>query len=460
MQYALDDTIAAIATPVGEGGIGIVRLSGPEALPILRRVFRPARGGGPSWRPRPRHLTYGHVIDPETGTPVDEVMAVYLRAPHTYTRQDMVELHGHGGFVPLRALLSVVLAQGARLAEPGEMTLRAFLNGRLDLAQAEAVLDVVRARTEAGLQAALHQLGGHLSAEIKAARQRVLDVLAHLTALIDFPEDDVPPQAIAPELEAVARHLDELLRHADRGILLREGVRVAIVGRPNVGKSSLLNRLLRHDRAIVTDVPGTTRDVLEETLNVRGIPVVVVDTAGIRHTEDVVEAIGVERSRAAIAHADLVVLVVDASQPLTPEDRAIAGEIEGRPATVVLNKVDLPTVLTPETVPFLPEAPRVCLSAATGEGIETLEETIFALVTGGQVMPAHGALVTNPRHKAALQQALAHVRAALETYHAGLPPDLITVDLHAAVNRLGEITGETATEDLLETIFSRFCIGK
>ncbi|MDQ7028676.1 MAG: tRNA uridine-5-carboxymethylaminomethyl(34) synthesis GTPase MnmE [Ardenticatenia bacterium] len=456
----MDDTIAAIATPLGEGGIGIVRLSGPDALAILRRIFRPVRGGGPTWQPISRRLTYGHVVDPTTDQVVDEVMAVYMRAPRTYTRQDMVELHAHGGFVPLRAVLTVVLSQGARLAEPGEMTLRAFLNGRLDLAQAEAVLDAVRARTEAGLQAAMRQLGGHLSAEIGAARQRVLDVLAHLTALIDFPEDDVPPQDIVPALEAVIRHLERLLRHADKGILLREGVRVAIVGRPNVGKSSLLNRLLRHDRAIVTDVPGTTRDVLEETLNVRGIPVVVVDTAGIRHTEDVVEAIGVERSRTAIAQADLVLLVVDASQPLTPEDAAIAAEVEGRPAIVVLNKMDLPAMLTPDAVPLLPTAPRVSLSAVTGEGIDELENTLFALVTGGAVMPAHTALVTNPRHKAALQHALEHVCAALETYRAGLPPDLITVDLHAAVNRLGEITGETATEDLLETIFSRFCIGK
>ncbi len=460
MRYALDDTIAAIATPVGEGGIGIVRLSGPDSLSILRRIFRPARGGGPDWNPRPRFLTYGHVVDPQTGQVIDEVLAVYLRAPFTYTRQDMAEIHTHGGFVPLRVVLTLVLAQGARLAEPGEMTLRAFLNGRLDLAQAEAVLDVVRARTEAGLQAALQQLGGHLSNEIQEARQRVLNVLAHLTALIDFPEDDVPPQDIVPELEQVARHLEDLLSRADRGILLREGVRVAIVGRPNVGKSSLLNRLLRHDRAIVTEIPGTTRDVLEETLNVRGIPVVVVDTAGIRHTDDVVERIGVERSRAAIAQADLVLLVLDASQELTSEDEAIAAQVEGRPAIVVLNKTDLPTRLTPENVPLLPEAPRVSLSAATGEGVEQLEEAIFELVTGGTVMPTHGALITNPRHKAAIQQALQHVRAAQETYRAGLPADFVTVDLHAAVNRLGEITGETVTEDLLEAIFSRFCIGK
>ncbi|KPL87791.1 tRNA uridine-5-carboxymethylaminomethyl(34) synthesis GTPase MnmE [Ardenticatena maritima] len=456
MAYALDDTIAAIATPVGEGGIGIVRISGPEALAILRRLFRPAR-------PRPfesHRLMYGHIVDPHTGDVVDEVMAVYMRAPHTYTRQDVVEIHGHGGMAPLRAVLSLVLSAGARLAEPGEMTLRAFLNGRIDLAQAEAVLDVVRARTEAGLQAALRQLGGHLSDDIRHARQMLLDVLAHLTALIDFPEDDVPPQDIAPDLERVAAHLERLIATADRGMLLREGVRVAIVGRPNVGKSSLLNRLLRHDRAIVTDIPGTTRDVLEETLNVRGIPVVVVDTAGIRQTQDVVEAIGVERSRAAIAQADLVLLVLDASQPLTDEDHAIAAEVEGRPAIVVLNKTDLPRRLFPDNVPFLPAAPRVELSAQQGEGLDRLEETIFEQVTGGHVMPLHGALVTNPRHKAALQRALDHVRAAQSTYAAGLPADFITIDLHSAVNALGEITGETATEDLLDTIFSRFCIGK
>lgn len=459
MTYTLDDTIAAIATPMGEGGIGIVRISGPESLPIAKRFFRPGHNGR-AWQPESHTLTYGHVVDPETGERVDEVMAVYMQAPRSYTREDVVEIHSHGGPMPLRAVLGLVLTQGARLAEQGEMTLRAFLNGRLDLAQAEAVLDVVRSRTEAGLHVALNQLGGHLSDEIREARQLLLDVLAHLTAQIDFPEDDVPPQDISPELERVESHLAELLAGADRGMLLRDGVRVAIVGRPNVGKSSLLNRLLRHDRAIVTEIPGTTRDVLEETLNVKGIPMVVVDTAGIRTTEDVVEKIGVERSRAAMDQADLVLFLVDCSRPLADEDRAIAAEVEGRPAVLVLNKQDLAPALTAEKLPFLDDVPRVTVSAKTGAGIEELEETLYEQVMDGRVAPLQSALVSNPRHKAALARALEHVRAAQETNAAGLPADFITIDLNAAVDALGEITGETATEDLLDTIFSRFCIGK
>ena len=461
MAYSLDDTIAAIATPMGEGGIGIIRISGDEALPIAQMLFRPGHNGGAgAWEPESHKLTYGHIYEPESGEQVDEVMAVYMQQPKSYTREDVVEIHSHGGPVPLRTVLSLTLNQGARLAEQGEMTLRAFLNGRLDLAQAEAVLDVVRSRTEAGLHVALNQLGGHLSDEIREARQLLLNVLAHLTAQIDFPEDDVPPQDISPELNEVEEHLANLLAGADRGLLLREGVRVAIVGRPNVGKSSLLNRLLRHDRAIVTEIPGTTRDVLEETLNVKGIPVVVVDTAGIRHTDDVVEAMGVERSRKAMDQADLVLFLVDRSRPLSDEDVAIADAVDGRPAVLVLNKSDLTADVTAEDLPFLSEVPRVVVSAETGAGIDALEDTIYEQVMGGTVKSLQSALVSNPRHKAALTRALEHVREAQATYAAGLPADFITIDLNAAVNALGEITGETATEDLLDTIFSRFCIGK
>ncbi|HBY95371.1 MAG TPA: tRNA uridine-5-carboxymethylaminomethyl(34) synthesis GTPase MnmE, partial [Chloroflexi bacterium] len=355
------------------------------------------------------------------------------------------------------------------LAEPGEMTLRAFLNGRLDLAQAEAVLDVVRARTEAGLQTAQAQLGGALSHEIRQARAALLEVLAHLSALIDFPEDEVPPQLIRPQLDEAERLLQGLLRTADRGILLREGLRVAIVGRPNVGKSSLLNRLLRHERAIVTEIPGTTRDLVEESLSIRGVPVVLADTAGIRDTSDVVEALGVARSRAALEQADLVLLVLDAGQPLTDEDCALAAIVGGRPAIVVWNKLDLlggdgeqADTLSVPLPGVVPEAPRVAVSARTGAGIEALEARVWELVMGGQVVATIGreALVSNPRHKAAIRTALNNVQAARSGLDEGLPADFLTIDLTAAVNALGEITGETATEDLLDVIFSRFCIGK
>lgn len=472
MKYSLDDTIAGIATALGESGIGIIRISGPEARPILRRLFRPA-GESRGWEPQSHRLTYGHVIDPDSAAVVDEAMAVWMQAPRSYTCQDVAEIQSHGGATVLRAMLTLVLAAGARLAEPGEMTLRAFLNGRLDLAQAEAVLDVVRARTEAGLQVAQAQLGGALSHEIRQARAVLLEVLAHLSALIDFPEDEVPPQAIRPQLDEAEQMLEGLLRTADRGILLREGLRVAIAGRPNVGKSSLLNRLLRHERAIVTEIPGTTRDLLEENLSIRGIPVVLADTAGIRDTADVVEALGVARSRAALEQADLVLLVLDVSQPLTEEDHALAADVADRPVVVVWNKLDLVREDGGEpgsgrdglpTVPgdTLSEAPQVAVSARTGAGIEALEAQVWELMMGGQVVAATGreALISNPRHKAAIRTALNNVRAARSGLDEGLPADFLTIDLTAAVNALGEITGETATEDLLDVIFSRFCIGK
>ncbi len=456
MNYSLEDTIAAIATAPGEAGVGIVRVSGGAARALLGRVFRPAGG---AQRLETHRMLYGWLID-EAGEPLDEVLAVWFQAPRSYTREDVVEVHAHGGSVAIRQALGRLLNEGARLAEPGEMTLRAFLNGRLDLAQAEAVLDVVRARTEAGMQAAMEQLSGTLSAAIREARQGLLAVLAHLTATIDFPEDDVPPQDVAPELREVLATLDALLESADRGILLREGIRVTIVGRPNVGKSSLLNRLLRHERAIVTAIPGTTRDTLEESLSLRGVPIVLTDTAGIRETADVVEAMGVERSRAALEQAELILFVLDASEPLTAEDHALAEALAGHRLIVVENKQDALPSQGAAAPTLLAGAPRVRLSARTGEGIEALEERMWAMVMGGEVGMNEALLITNPRHKQAIQQARAAVQGAIQGAEAGLPADFLTIDLHGAVNALGEVTGETATEDLLDAIFSKFCIGK
>lgn len=461
MNYALNDTIAAIGTAPGEAGIGIIRMSGAEALPILKGIFRAA---APQWLPESHRMSYGHLINAE-GEPLDEVMVVWFQKPRSYTQEDVVEIHAHGGSVAIRQALGMVLQAGARLAEPGEMTLRAFLNGRIDLAQAEAVLDVVQARTEQGLHAAMEQLGGALSQEIRMARMSLIDVLAHLTATIDFPEDDVPPQDITPELREVLALLERLLENADRGILLREGLRVAIVGQPNVGKSSLLNRLLRHERAIVTHIPGTTRDLLEESLNLRGIPLVLTDTAGIRETDDMVEAIGVERSHTALQHADLILLVLDVSQPPNEEEQRLVEIIERRPLIVVENKQDLLTEMnkalpTPPLTQLLPHAPHIRLSALTGAGIDELEEKMWQMVMGGQTAASDATLITNPRHKQALQQARDHVKDCLESAHYGMPADFLTIDLHAAVHALGEITGESATDDLLDAIFSRFCIGK
>ena len=469
-MYSLDDTIAAISTPVGQGGIGIVRLSGPEALGIGCRLFAPARqparlrGLARTPALRPRALTYGHVVDPATGQTVDEVLAAYMPGPGTYTRQDVVEINAHGGIVALRSVLALCLREGARLAEPGEFTARAFLNGRLDLAQAEAVLDVIQAKTEASLQAAIGQLAGRLSNQVRSIRAVLLEALAYLEASIDFVEDEIPERDLEPAWQMAQDGLARLLAEAERGIIYRQGVRVAIVGRPNVGKSSLLNRLLRTSRAIVTEIPGTTRDTLEETLNLQGIPVVLVDTAGITaEAQDPIERLGIERSRAALAQADLALLVLDASTALAEADRAIAALLKGRPAIVVLNKIDL---LAKEARASVASpwhelaASALGISALTGEGLAELEQAIVEAVFSGQVATSEAPLVTNPRHKEALIQALEAVEAAASAYRSGVPVDLVAIDLTAAVNTLGEITGQTASEDLVETIFATFCVGK
>ncbi len=452
-RYSVDDTIAAIATPVGSGGIGIVRLSGPQARSILAHIFRPA---GPLV---PLQLTYGHILDPQRGQTVDEVLVAYMPAPRTYTRQDVVEIDCHGGPVPLRRVLELCLAHGARLAGPGEFTLRAFLNGRIDLAQAEAVADVVAAKTEAGLRMAVAQLDGRLSSEIQGIRARLLPALAWVEASIDFEPDEVPAYEIDPDLHAAAQALADLLSGAERGVVYREGIRTAIVGQPNVGKSSLLNALLRAERAIVTPIPGTTRDTLEETLNLHGIPLVLVDTAGIRaDTRDMAEDMGVERSRAALAQADLALLVVDANRPIDGGDREIAALIGAKSAITVLNKTDLP--VRADVGDLLPGAPVVEISALTGARVGALERAIEEVVFGGRVVAGEPALVSSARHRDVLRRAQEGVQAAIDARAEGLPVDFVSIGLRGAVHALGEITGESVSETLLETIFSRFCIGK
>jgi len=456
----LGDTIAAISTALGESGIGIVRLSGPDSLAILRRLFLP-KGGG-KYPPFSSHrLRYGLIVDPVSGQTVDEVLAVYMRAPHTYTREDVAEIDCHGGPLPTQRVLALALASGARLAQPGEFTLRAFVNGRLDLAQAESVMDVVRAQTEASLRVAVGQLQGNLSQRVRSLRQDILSLLAYLTASVEFSEDEMPELAVQPRLLALIEKVKDLLETAEAGLIYRQGARVAIVGRPNVGKSSLLNALLRQDRAIVTPVPGTTRDTLEETANLKGVPVVFVDTAGITPTDDPVERLGVERSRQALGRADLVLLVLDASQPLQPLDLALREDIGNRPLLVVLNKSDLLSPTTQaEARDRLAADPVMLTSALTGAGLAELEEAIVAKVLGGAGLGASAVLVSNPRHQGALARALEHLEDALDAYRAGLPVDLLSIDLAAAADALGEVTGETVNEDLLDTIFSQFCVGK
>ena len=445
------DTIAAIATPLGEGGIGVIRLSGPEAKAVGERlVGRPLLS---------RRLLYGRVRDPSNGDTVEEVMVVLMQRPHTYTREDVVEISCHGGPVPLQEVLQLCLREGARLANPGEFTLRAFLNGRIDLAQAEAVLDIVKTKTAAGLRLAIQGLGGRLSGSIRDIRTQGMSVLAYLTARIDFPEDEVEKQEEFDPLftlQQVQDSLGKLLATADAGIVYRLGVRTAIVGRPNVGKSSLLNRLLGEERAIVTPVPGTTRDTVEETANLGGIPFVLVDTAGLRESKEMVEGLGIERSHRALQQADLALLVVDASEPLTPTDRVILAEVGERTTLLVANKSDLPRKADLASLQWSP----VFVSALTGEGISELQQRMVEPVLKGQVVSSDEAVVTNPRHKAALEVAQRHLEGAAQSLTQGLPDDFVTIDLHAALNALGEITGETVTEELLDQIFSRFCIGK
>lgn len=454
----LNDTIAAISTPIGEAGIGVVRLSGARSLEILQAIFARKRGKNEI---KPWHVHYGYITDPKSGQIIDEVLAVYMAAPHTYTREDVVEISCHGGMMPLQSILTLALQQGARLAHPGEFTMRAFINGRIDLAQAESVLDVVKAKTQAGLRIAMNQLDGSLSREIKETRAKIIDILAYLTATIDFAEDEIPQEDIAEPLADCIARVQGLLRHADAGIIYRQGLRTAIIGRPNVGKSSLMNALLRDNRAIVTPVPGTTRDTLEEVVNIRGVPIVLIDTAGITDTRDLVEQIGVERSRRAIETADLVLFVVDGSEPIQEKDREIAAALVERVKLVIVNKCDLAERIDDgELSQITGGAPKVRASALTGTGLSDIEEAISTLVLGGAAVASDALLVSNPRHKAALEQALSHLQVAAESYRNGMPADFIAIDTNAAADALGEITGETVTEDLLENIFGRFCIGK
>ncbi len=449
------DTVAAIATPLGSGALGVVRLSGPQSLALARRVF--------DGRLRDHHAEYGRLVDPAMGSPIDEVIAVYFKAPRSYTREDMVEFSCHGGAVPLQWALRLLLEQGARAAEPGEFTLRAFLNGRIDLAQAEAVLDVIHARSERGLQLGIHGLAGGLSDRVRACRAEVLGVLAYLTALVDFPADEVGEHDVAGPLAAALGTLDELLMAADQGAVFRQGLRIAIIGPPNAGKSSLLNRLLGWERALVSDIPGTTRDTLEETLVLRGVPFVLTDTAGITVTAHPVEQAGVERSWQQAAAADLVLLVVDGNRPSHSLPSGLAAALEDRTVVLAANKCDLELAMTPAALRCgagLPPGPALAVSARTGAGLDALVDALVAAALGGGALPDDRLLTANPRQRAALAKAHGHVQAAVQALVAGQAADLMTIDLTAGVAALGEITGETASDELLDAVFSRFCIGK
>ncbi|MGA2957067.1 MAG: tRNA uridine-5-carboxymethylaminomethyl(34) synthesis GTPase MnmE [Thermodesulfobacteriota bacterium] len=461
MNPGPEDTIAAISTPLGMGGIGIVRLSGPQAGEILGRIFR--RKGGP--RPLLSHRFYlGEVFRPRDQTVLDEVLAVFMEKPKTYTREDVVEIQAHSGFLVLQEILEVVLQSGARLAEPGEFTKRAFLNGRIDLTQAEAVIDLIQSKTQRSLELANLQRRGRLAQELAQIREEILNLTALLEASIDFPEEEVPELSggqVQARLGQVQDRLEALLRTYDEGKIYREGISAVIIGRPNVGKSSLLNSLLREDRAIVTPIPGTTRDVIEEVINLRGIPLKIMDTAGLHHARDAVEVEGVRRTRHRLTQADLVIWVVDGSGSLTPEDLDILPQVQGKKTVIAFNKNDLPQRLHPrDLAELIPQAPGVPISALHHTNIDLLEEAIRAAVLNGRLESNSEILLSNLRHKQAIEIAREALIQARQSLEANLSAEFITLDLSGALHSLGEIVGETTTEDILNRIFSQFCIGK
>ncbi len=452
------DTICGVSTPPGEGGIGIIRISGKQAIAVASAIFRP-RSGKSLYDVSSHTLHYGHIVSPGGNGTVDDVLLSVMRAPGTYTREDVVEINCHGGMLSLARTMALLLRNGARQAEPGEFTKRAFMNGRIDLSQAEAVLDVIRSRTELAHRAAHEQLLGGLSREIHDLRQKLLSLASSVEAAIDFPEEDIEIESGLPlreSVSAVIQVMDDVLSSVLAGRILREGFGTAIVGSPNVGKSSLLNALLRSDRAIVTDIPGTTRDVLEEYLNIGGVPVKILDTAGIRHSHDIVEQEGVRRTLTAVREADIVLVVLDGSRALNHEDRRVLDEVRGKTVLAVINKADLPMRIGALDWP----ATQIDISCKSGQGLDELRSAISAVAANGtSSVRVHGWAI-NQRHQAALDQARDSLGKVLESIDAGLSPEFIAPDIRAALDALGLVIGATYTEDILERIFNDFCIGK
>lgn len=455
----LFDTIAAISTPRGEGGIGIVRISGNNALDILEKIFKPKSGKAIKGL-RNYSINYGHIFDGKTL--VDEVLVSIMKAPNTYTREDIVEINCHGGFVITEKVLEVVLKNGARIAEIGEFTRRAFLNGRIDLTQAEAVIDLIHGKTEKSVSLSLNQLRGDLKEQIEHLKKLVLDVAAHINVVLDYPEegiDDPLPEHLVENLQEVLDTTDRLIRSYDKGKMIKEGIKTAIVGKPNVGKSSILNSVLKEERAIVTHVAGTTRDVIEEVVNLKGIPLVLVDTAGIRKTDDLVENIGVEKSKKLIESADLILFVVDGSRPLDEEDMKIHEAIKAEKVIGILNKIDIKEDI--DLSPLTKISKWLEISAIKNQGIDDMEEEIYRHIIDENIEDSSQKItITNVRHKSALEKTKQSIENIFETIESGLPMDLMAVDIKGALDSLSEVTGEISSEDLLDHIFSNFCVGK
>ncbi len=458
------DTIAAISTPMGEGAIAIVRLSGDRAIEIAGTLFRGV--GGKKLTDVASHtIHYGHLLDLKTMEVAEEVMVSVMKGPKTFTKEDVIEINCHGGLVSVNRVLQLVLNAGARLAEPGEFTKRAFLNGRIDLSQAEAVMDLIRAKTDRAMNVALGQMDGRLSRLIQKLRQEILETLAHVEVNIDYPEyDDVEEmthQLLIEKATYVKKEIEMLLQTSQQGKILREGLSTVIVGRPNVGKSSLLNSLVQENKAIVTDIPGTTRDVIEEYVNVRGVPLRLLDTAGIRETEDIVERIGVERSRQVLKEADLILLVLNYADELTPEDENIFKAVEGMDVIVIVNKTDLPQKIDLARVKGLAKDHKlVTTSLLEDVGVNELEEAIASLFFAGSIEAGDMTYVSNSRHIALLNQALHAIEESISGVEAGVPIDIVQIDLTRTWELLGEIIGESVHESLIDQLFSQFCLGK
>ena len=454
----INDTIAAIATPLGAGGIGIIRISGDDAEKILGEIFFPA-----SEKSYPRMMKYGHVKNDE-GEIIDEVLAVFMRAPHTYTAEDVAEIYCHGSIVALKKILALILTKGARLAERGEFTKRAFLNGRLDLSQAEAVMDLIDAKSEKAYDFAMDQLEGGLSGKLSEIRAGLTDVLVEMAVNIDYPDEDIEEltyEKLEKMLQEVRGKLDILRKSADTGKIVREGIGITIAGRPNVGKSSLMNKILGESRAIVTDIAGTTRDTIEEQASIRGITVRLTDTAGIRGTSDVIEKIGIEKSRQAIDEADIIIFVLDSGEDITPEDEEIIGYIGNRKVMVLLNKSDLTSKITESDISGrFGNARIIKTNMLTGEGLSAIGDEIERMVFGEEVQQSDRTSVTNTRHIALIESAFASIEHAIEALEMKEPLDIIEIDVKDAYDEIGEITGETATDDIINEVFSRFCLGK
>ncbi|UVI33854.1 tRNA uridine-5-carboxymethylaminomethyl(34) synthesis GTPase MnmE [Paenibacillus spongiae] len=456
------DTIAAISTAVGEGGIAVIRVSGPDAITESAKLFRSKSNIVDA----PSHTVhYGHIVNPDDGEIVEEILLTIMRGPRSFTAEDVVELSTHGGVIAVKRVLALLLRQGSiRIAEPGEFTKRAFLNGRIDLTQAEAVIDLIRSKSDRAFTVAMKQAEGALSRKVKTLRHQLVELLAHIEVNIDYPEHDVTEltnQFILEKSRQACAEIDRLLKTAEEGKILREGIVTAIVGRPNVGKSSLLNALVQENKAIVTDIPGTTRDVIEEYITLGGIPLRLLDTAGIRETTDVVERIGVERSRTALEQADLILFVLNGNEPLHEDDRKLMEQLKGRPVIVLLNKSDLPSKLdTAELADFYTEESIVRMSVLNETGLDRLERVIRDMFFGGELESADLTYVSNVRHITLLHDARRSLTDAMEAIDNGIPIDIVQIDVRTAWEQLGEMIGDSVAESLIDQIFSQFCLGK